>query len=108
MLQTLGCDTFAEAANGQEALEVLAKRSIDIIIADWHMPIMDGLALLKVIRADARISKMPFLMVSGEGDFSAVKQAILAGVSDYMLKPVSTAKLSSKLARLLNKVKVEQ
>ena len=108
MLQALGCDSLAEAANGQEALEVLTRRSIDIIIADWHMPIMDGLALLKVIRADARISKMPFLMVSGEGDFSAVKQAILAGVSDYMLKPVSTAKLSSKLARLLNKVKVEQ
>jgi diguanylate cyclase (GGDEF)-like protein len=101
MLQALGCNTFSEAANGQEALEALMKRPIDIIIADWHMPIMDGLALLKAVRADARVSKIPFLMVSGEGDFSAVKQAILAGVSDYILKPVSTAKLSNKLARLL-------
>ncbi len=103
MLEALGCNSVAEAANGQEALCVLAAQPVNIIISDWHMPVMDGLELLKAVRADSRLGKLPFLMVSSESDKASVKQAILAGVSDYILKPVSTSKLSSKLARLLGR-----
>ena len=93
MLEALGCNSVAKAANGQEALCVLAAQPVNIIISDWHMPVMDGLELLKAVRADSRLGKLPFLMVSSESDKASVKRAILAGVSDYILKPVSTSKL---------------
>ena len=101
MLRKAGFETFSEAANGEEAFSILKDGAIDLVIADWKMPRLSGLALLEKIRADDQLKALPFIMVTGEGDKEQVTTAILAGASDYVLKPVSADILQKKVRRLV-------
>lgn len=100
MLRKAGFDTFSEAANGDEAFTILKDGAIDLVIADWKMPKLSGLELLEKIRADDQLKALPFIMVTGEGDKAHVTMAILAGASDYVLKPISADILQRKVKRL--------
>ena len=95
-----------EAEDGLEALKVIKQNRIDCIISDWNMPVMDGLSLLKKIRAEARYRNMPFMMLTGEMSRGSVEAAISSGVNDFLTKPFSTDSLCEKVDKLLGKRKV--
>ena len=95
-----------EAEDGLEALKVIKQNRIDCIISDWNMPVMDGLSLLKKIRAEARYRDMPFMMLTGEMSRGSVETAISSGVNDFLIKPFSTDSLCEKVDKLLGKRKV--
>lgn len=95
-----------EAEDGLEALKVIKQNRIDCIISDWNMPVMDGLSLLKKIRAEARYRDMPFMMLTGEMSRGSVEAAISSGVNDFLIKPFSTDSLCEKVDKLLGKRKV--
>jgi diguanylate cyclase (GGDEF)-like protein len=103
LLGDVGFMNILAAANGQEAWEVLKSSKVDLIIADWHMPIMNGIELLKSVRSDEAISATPFVMATGESDKNSVREAILAGASEYILKPFFSEELSKKIIRALCK-----
>ncbi len=92
-----------EAEDGLEALKVIKQNRIDCIISDWNMPVMDGLSLLKKIRAEARYRDMPFMMLTGEMSRGSVETAISSGVNDFLIKPFSTDSLCEKVDKLLGK-----
>lgn len=95
-----------EAEDGLEALKVIKQNRIDCIISDWNMPVMDGLSLLKKIRAETRYRDMPFMMLTGEMSRGSVETAISSGVNDFLIKPFSTDSLCEKVDKLLGKRKV--
>lgn len=95
-----------EAEDGLEALKVIKQNRIDCIISDWNMPVMDGLSLLKKIRAEARYRDMPFMMLTGEMSRGSVEAAISSGVNDFLIKPFSTDSLCEKVDKLLGTRKV--
>ncbi|MDK2954696.1 MAG: hypothetical protein PWQ57_192 [Desulfovibrionales bacterium] len=97
MLSRYGVQHVLEASNGAEALEILERRPVDIIIADRSMPNMDGQELLEQVRAHPLFGETPFLMVTQEADKSYVLDAIRAGVTDYLLKPISAPGLFAKI-----------
>jgi two-component system chemotaxis response regulator CheY len=103
LLQELGYANIEEADDGATALPMLQAGDYDFLITDWNMPTMPGLALLKAVRADPKLAKIPVLMVTAEAKREQIVEAAQAGVSGYIIKPFTAATLSEKLGKILNK-----
>jgi two-component system chemotaxis response regulator CheY len=103
MLMEIGITQVFEASGGREGMRFMdsAFDFIDIILCDWNMPEMNGLALLRQLRSvDATF---PFMMITGRGDITSVSEAKGAGVSGYILKPFSLLQLETKLRIVASK-----
>ena len=86
-LRELGFEV-REAGNGIDALAVLsAGPPVDLVMADWNMPVMDGLELLRRIRGNAQFSAVPVVMVTTEAEMGQMALAIEAGATEYIMKP---------------------
>lgn len=97
-LKSLGFEQVTEAVDGRAAVALLeAKTPVDLIISDWNMPNMDGLALLKWVRGQSRWTGLPFLMATGQGDKQQEQKAVDAGVSAFVAKPFNEDDLSLKI-----------
>jgi two-component system chemotaxis response regulator CheY len=101
LLQELGYSDITEADDGNTALPLLKAGSFDILITDWNMPGMAGLDLLKAVRADEKLSKMPVLMLTAEAKREQIVEAAQAGVSGYVIKPFTAITLKEKLDKIL-------
>ena len=96
-LGALGIREIAEAGDGEEALGRLNTRQIHLVISDFTMPRMDGLALLKAVRADPIRKQVGFIMLTSRGEAELVKEAIDAGVNNYLTKPFAIGLLRKKI-----------
>ena len=101
LLHDLGYMNVTEADDGKTALPVLQQGGIDFLITDWNMPGMAGLDLLKAVRADAKLAKMPVLMLTAEAKREQIIEAAKAGVSGYVIKPFTAETLKEKLDKIL-------
>ena len=100
ILNDLGYPNVDMADDGSTALPMLMSGSYDFVITDWNMPEMEGLDLLKAIRADARIGKTPVLLVTAESKKEKIVEAAQAGVNDYVVKPFNAEILKAKISRI--------
>ncbi len=97
MVEGLGF-TVTGAEHGQDALDKLDPDDPpDAILADWNMPVMDGVELAREIRNLPAYRHIPFLMISSEADPRRVAKALLAGVDEYLFKPVDQAMIKDRL-----------
>ncbi|PIP71635.1 MAG: response regulator [Nitrospinae bacterium CG22_combo_CG10-13_8_21_14_all_47_10] len=101
MLKKMGINRIVASTNGQIALEKLKVQKVDLIISDWHMPVMDGLEFFKAVKKDEAFENTPFLMVTVEDSKEKVVEALKVGVRDYIVKPVSKDSFESKVKTLL-------
>lgn len=92
------------AADGEEALEIMDKEYIDLIVADIMMPRMDGYELTKVLR-DAGY-ELPILMVTAKDQFEDIRSGFRAGTDDYMIKPVNVKEMVLRVEALLRRAKI--
>jgi chemosensory pili system protein ChpA (sensor histidine kinase/response regulator) len=90
------------AIDGEEALEEIAKAVPDLILSDLEMPRMNGLELAKAVRANTELKRIPFIMVTSRATNKHRKQAQLAGVNDYLVKPVDRDTLQTYIEKWLN------
>lgn len=92
-----------EAENGVEALARLRKHgnTIDLIIMDWNMPVMDGYETLLKIKASEEFASIPVLMATADGVEEDVMKAIKAGAAGYLIKPFSPDDLVDKIKSLV-------
>jgi two-component system chemotaxis response regulator CheY len=99
ILKQVGFSNMHEAEDGAQALEIIKSGNpkVDLVIADWNMPKMTGIELLKAIRADAATKSMPVIMVTAEAQKSRVLEAVQAGVSNYIVKPFTAETVKAKL-----------
>lgn len=101
-LQRLGYDDILEAENGLEAWGILdGTGGINVLITDWNMPEMNGLELVKKVRAESKYENMPIIMVTTEGGKAEVITALKAGVNNYIVKPFTPQVLKEKLEDVL-------
>jgi two-component system chemotaxis response regulator CheY len=105
-LKTVGFTDTTEASNGKEALEKLQAGKIDFIITDWNMPEMNGLDLIKEVRAHSVHSAMPILMITTRGTEHDVVEALQAKVNSYIMKPFTPQELKEKIEGILKTVQV--
>lgn len=86
------------AEHGEDALAQLDPTDLpEAIVTDWNMPVMDGAELAKAVRSDPTLRHIPILMISSESDPRRVVKALLAGVDEYLFKPVDRAMLRERL-----------
>ncbi len=104
LLKELGYANVDEAEDGAMALSKLKSETFDFVISDWNMPNMDGLEMLKQIRADGAIAKLPVLMVTAEAKKENIIAAAQAGANGYVVKPFTAATLDEKLAKIFEKL----
>jgi len=97
LLRQLEFSHIDEASDGSEALTKLRGGRYDLVISDWNMEPMNGLDLLKEVRADEKLRSLPFIMVTAESKTDNVIAAKQAGVSNYIVKPFNAETLGKKL-----------
>jgi two-component system chemotaxis response regulator CheY len=97
-LKELGFEV-REAANGREALEVIEveKTAVTLVLADWNMPEMDGLEMLKRLRRNPELASLVVVMVTTETDLDQMVAALEAGANEYIMKPFTRDILVEKL-----------
>lgn len=97
-LQDLGFEV-REAANGREALELLADGGpgVRLVLADWNMPEVNGLELVRRLRQDPRLASLPVVMVTTETELDQMAAALAAGANEYVMKPFTRDILIEKL-----------
>ncbi|GBU22010.1 chemotaxis protein CheY [Fibrobacteres bacterium R8-0-B4] len=94
----LGITDIIEAGDGQEALGKLkSNMPIDMVLLDWNMPIMDGMAFLKTVRADAAFKDVKVIMCTSESEKSKVVEALKSGANNYIVKPFTPEALKEKI-----------
>lgn len=102
-LRNLGYNDFVEAVDGKDAFEKLnADNSINFVITDWNMPVVSGLELVKSIRGDEKLSKLPILMVTTRGVKEDIIEALQARVNNYIVKPFTPQILKEKIDQIIN------
>jgi two-component system chemotaxis response regulator CheY len=90
-----------EADDGTTALPMLQQGGFDFLISDWNMPGMSGLDLVKAVRSDAKLAKLPVLMLTAEAKREQIIEAAQAGVNGYVIKPFTAETLKEKLDKIL-------
>jgi two-component system chemotaxis response regulator CheY len=97
-LKELGFEV-CEAANGREALEIIEaeKTEVKLVLADWNMPEINGLELLKRLRQDPELSSLVVVMVTTETELDQMAAALEAGANEYVMKPFTKDILVEKL-----------
>ncbi len=123
VLQAIGVKTILEAQDGAQALLMLTSRnsslvgglaegigeetragsilkSVDLVIADWSMPILNGMEMIESMRQQTYLKDIPVIMLTAENSREQILQALKLGVSDYIIKPFTTNLLEAKLKSL--------
>lgn len=98
-LKGAGYDVL-EAGDGQQALTVIAANKVDLVITDLNMPVMDGLTLIKRLRAAPTHRTLPILMLTTESDEKKKAEGRTAGATGWIVKPFNPEKLISVVQKV--------
>lgn len=104
LLRDLGFNNTYEADDGNTALPMLQGSEFDFVVTDWNMPGMQGIDLLRAIRADDKLKHLPVLMVTAEAKKEQIIAAAQAGVNGYIVKPFTAATLKEKLDKIFERI----
>ena len=103
-LDNFGIRNVITAASGTEALDLVIKHPVHLILSDFNMPKMDGLALLAAIRANPKTQAMGFIMVSGRADETMLEIGRSLGMNNYLQKPFTPASLRDCLEAVVGRL----
>lgn len=104
LLRELGFTNTHEADDGNTALPMLKNSDYELLVTDWNMPGMEGIDLLKAVRADPHLAKLPVLMVTAEQKKEQIILAAQAGVNGYIVKPFTAQTLKEKLDKIFERM----
>jgi two-component system, chemotaxis family, chemotaxis protein CheY len=104
LLKEMGCNNADEAEDGSIALQMLKQGNYDFVVSDINMPNMNGFDLLKAIKADDNLKRLPVLMVTAEARKEDIVLAAQNGAAGYIVKPFTKATLEEKVQKILQKM----
>lgn len=104
LLRDLGFNNTHEADDGTTALPMLKTGDFDFLITDWNMPGMQGIDLLREVRAEEKTASMPVLLVTAEAKKDQIVLAAEAGVNGYIVKPFNAATLEEKINKIFERI----
>jgi two-component system chemotaxis response regulator CheY len=107
LLRDLGFNNTIEADDGLTALPILNAGGIDFLVTDWNMPGLQGIDLLKTVRADPKLATLPVLMVTAETKREQIIEAAQAGVNGYIVKPFTAATLKEKIEKIFERINAQ-
>ncbi|ACN16519.1 putative chemotaxis response regulator receiver (CheY-like) [Desulforapulum autotrophicum HRM2] len=103
-----GTSELLEAANGQEALELMKNSWVDIVMTDYNMPVMDGLEFIKTIKSNELSKDIPVVVISTEGNASKIKEFMDCGAAGYITKPFTAEVIRDLIVDILGEVSYEE
>lgn len=103
MLDAIGFGKVTHVAHGKRALDVIRHDGADIVVTDWHMPVMDGIALMRYLRRseDSPGRTLPIIMLTARAERPDVEAARDAGVTEFVVKPYTTRTLFTRIGQLI-------
>ena len=104
LLKEMGCNKVEEAEDGAVALQMLKANRFDFVVSDINMPNLNGFDLLKAIKADENLKRIPVLMVTAEARKEDILLAAQSGAAGYVVKPFTKATLEEKVTKILLKL----
>ena len=104
LFRELGFTNTHEADDGDTALPMLQSGNFDFVVSDWNMPRMNGLDLLRAVRADVNLNTLPVLMVTAESKRERIVEAAEAGVNGYVVKPFTAGTLEEKINEIFARI----
>ena len=104
LLRDLGFTNIQEADDGSTALPMLQGGDFDFVVTDWNMPGMQGIDLLKAIRADSSLAHIPVLLITADAKQEQIVMAAHAGVNGYIVTPFTAATIQNKLEKILERL----
>ncbi|MGI3901828.1 MAG: response regulator transcription factor [Janthinobacterium lividum] len=96
-LADIGITNVAMAKDGEEALQMVIKSPVHLVVSDYHMPKMNGVELLRAVRSNAATQKSAFFLLTGVEDKEFLQLAMSLKVNNYLKKPVSVPELKKKI-----------
>jgi two-component system chemotaxis response regulator CheY len=93
--------TYFEAGSGKEALRCMRRQGVDLVLLDWNMPELSGLEFLKVVRTRKEYKNLPIVMVTSESARYNVIEALKAGATDYVVKPINERVFMEKMWKIM-------
>ena len=99
-LEDMDCETIP-ARDGVEALEIIGKKSPDLILLDVMMPKMSGFEVCKRIKNDPKTADIPIIMVTALNEFGDIERGIDSGTDDFISKPVNKLELTTRVKTML-------
>jgi len=108
LLRDLGFNNTHEADDGNTALPMLQSGGFDFLITDWNMPGMQGIDLLRAVRADEKMATLPVLLVTAESKKDQIVMAAEAGVNGYVVKPFNAATLEEKITKIFERIEASK
>jgi two-component system chemotaxis response regulator CheY len=103
IIESLGDFNIVEAANGFEALRLLPREKVDLILTDINMPDINGLELISYLRDNPNYVNIPVFIISTEGRQSDVEKGRLLGANEYIVKPFDYTTLKNLIMTYLNR-----
>lgn len=100
-LETLGTISIVQAPNGFEALRMLPREQVDLILTDINMPDINGLELLSFIRSNPMYKNVPVVVISTEGSRKDIEKGLSLGANEYLVKPFQPEQLLEIVKRFL-------
>ena len=92
---------YLEAEDGKKALELLMKNEVNLVLLDWNMPNLLGIDFLKTVRAIEKFKNLPIIMVTSEASKLNVIEALKAGVTGYITKPINDKVFIEKISSIV-------
>jgi two-component system chemotaxis response regulator CheY len=107
-LKEFGFTNISDSSDGELAWPVIKTAAeknepFGLIISDWNMPKVKGIELLRLVRADEKTGKTPFMLLTAESEMSQIQEAVKAGVDSYLVKPFMAESLKEKLGQVYKK-----
>jgi two-component system, chemotaxis family, chemotaxis protein CheY len=100
-LKEMGINQILTADNGQHGLQILFTESVDLVVSDWNMPVMDGLEFFKSLKANDKLNSIPFLLLTSANSKEEVLKAAKAGIKNYIIKSNDTTSFKEKIKFML-------
>lgn len=97
--------TIEEAENGQIALDMIANEDFDIMFLDCNMPVMNGMEVVKSVRADKNLNKLKIIMATTEGKQEIIQELIKNGINGFVVKPLQEDKIVKTLNRVAGRLR---
>jgi CheY-like chemotaxis protein len=101
-LRAAGCEDVSQAGNGQEALETIIRKRIELVVCDWMMTPMNGLQFLQALRATPHGAQLPAIMLTANSDPADAQRAQSLNVSGWLVKPISPPRLIERVCSVLS------
>ena len=105
VLAAFGCTRVYESGDAKSALEIINANPVDVVIVDWKMSPIDGLALVRRLRDETKSTNpyLPIIMLTAYSDTAKVREARDAGVTEFMVKPFNASSLYQRLTSIVNR-----